>query len=401
MSIRFDFLSALLYEKNIFMNNQAIITSVAKNRLKILRFLKSMVDGNSFVTNVAGVNKIAGLIAATMPRGFKHEAVSSGPYARHHCYFHLRTARPTIVLAGHMDTLCPLESPFQRMREEGRKMIGPGTCDMKGGLTVLIWSLKILEEQGLLDPLSLICLFNSDEEFGSPTSWKIFTGMRGKADYGLVFEAGGPGNTVVTTRKGVTRYRLNIEGKASHFGCLQGRKTSAILELAHKILAIEALNRKDGTLVANAGKAEGGLAANKVADKAAMDFEARYWTPAMERKAEKKIRKICSHTAVPGTRPKLNMLSFRPPMQPSSATLSLFRLVKQTVKELGLPAINEEQRGGVSDANWLSYAGIPTIDGLGPIGDLDFTDNEYLVTESLFERIKLVTHLLLKLGNPA
>lgn len=380
------------------MTKNLIIQAVDKDRPKILRFLKRMIERNSYITNQKGVRAIADMIAKEMPAGFKHELVPDPQFSGHHFYRHLRPGRPTIVLAGHMETLCPYERDFSRLVKKGAKLLGPGTCDMKGGLVVLIWALKVLERLGRLDDLSIVCIYNSDEEYGSPNSWKLFTGMKGKADYGLVFEAAGPGNTIVTTRKGVARYRLDIAGKASHFGCLKGRKISAIAELAKKTIVIEALTRKDGSIVANVGKVAGGLAANKVAETASLDFEARYWTKANEQKTMQAIRKICAVPAIPGCSLKLHELSHRPPMQPSAAERALFNLARQLAGGLG-QKIKEESRGGVSDANWLSHVGIPTIDGLGPIGDFDFTRDEYLLTKSLFDRINLVAHLLLKLGR--
>jgi len=293
--------------------------------------------------------------------------------------------------------LCLPESSFRHLTERGEKLVGPGVNDMKGGLTVLIWALRVLARCGLLDGFSLVCLFNADEEVGSPTSTALFTAMAGRASHALVFEAGGPEGTVVTTRKGVARYRLEIAGKPAHFGCLKGAKTSALLEMAHKILAIESLNEPDASLVANVGWAQGGLAANAVAANAAMEFEVRYWTPDVEARAVRAIEEAASHPRVPGCRLTLSRLSYRPPLQPSAGSRALFDRIREIAGRLN-QNVAEEKRGGVSDANWLSHAGISTIDGLGPLGDLDFTDQEYIVKETLFQRIELTAHLLLSLG---
>ncbi len=378
--------------------NGRIIAAIRKNRERILALLRGLVECNSYVHNKAGVERVAEMILREMPRGFEHERIPSAQFADHHRLSHVRGASSPVVLAGHLDTLCPPESPFRHMAEQGEKILGPGTCDMKGGLVVLIWALKTLELCGLLDDLSVVCLFNTDEEVGSPTSAPLFTALRDKASHALVFEAGGPEGTVVTTRKGVARYRLDIEGKAAHFGCLKGAKCSAIEDLAHKVLAIESLNAPDGSLVANVGKVEGGLAANAVAERANMDFETRYWTADVEARAADAVRKIVSHPAVPGCRLNLNRLSHRPPLQPSPESRALFERICAVAKTLGQNIV-EEKRGGVSDANWLAHAGIPTIDGLGPIGDGDFTDQEYILKESLFQRIELTAHVLLSLAG--
>jgi glutamate carboxypeptidase len=94
----------------------------------------------------------------------------------------------------------------------------------------------------------------------------------------------------------------------------------------------------------------------------------------------------------------LSRLSYRPPLQPSAGSRALFERIREIAGRLN-QNVAEEKRGGVSDANWLSHAGIPTVDGLGPLGDLDFTDQEYIVKETLFQRIELTAHLLLSLGG--
>ncbi len=358
--------------------------------------MKRLVECNSYVHNKEGVERVARMVAQAMPKGFRHERVRNERFADHHRFLHLRGGAPPVVLAGHLDTLCPPDSPFRRLKTVAGRLVGPGACDMKGGIAVIVWALKALERCGLLDDLSLVCLFNADEEVGSPTSASLFTAMGATASAALVYEAGGPRGTVVTTRKGVVRYRLEIEGRAAHFGCLKGRKVSAVQEMARKVLDIEALNKPDRSLVANVGKAAGGLAANAVAERASMDFEIRYWDAQTGAKAEKAVREIASRTSVPGCRLTLTRLSFRPPLQPMPTSMKLFDRIREIGADLG-QVIKEEKRGGVSDANWLSHAGIPTIDGLGPIGDLDFTDREHIVAETLFQRVELTAHLLVSL----
>ncbi len=164
--------------------------------------------------------------------------------------------------------------------------------------------------------------------------------MRGAA-WALVFECGGPSDTVVTTRKGVARYRLRIAGKPNHFGNLQEAKVSAIEELAHKILAVEDMNRADRSVAANVGRIEGGLAANAVAAEAVMDFEARYWDPGLEPAVIREIENMAAQNHVPGCQSSLERLSYRPPMQPGAAAQRLFELIVARGRALGMQ-ISEE-----------------------------------------------------------
>ena len=378
--------------------NEAVTRAVDESRDEILAFLARLVERNSYTHDKSGVDAVAEMVAAEMPAGFEHETIPNEQYGNHHRFLLVQKSGLPIVLAGHLDTLCPPDKSFNCMTEQGEKLIGPGVNDMKGGDTVLIWALKILERCGLLDDLSVVCIFNGDEEVGSPTSRSIFQGMKGKASRAFVFEGGGVGGTVVTTRKGVVRYRLSIQGKPAHFGCMKERKISALLEAAHKVLSLEGLNEPDGSLVANVGRIEGGLAANKVAESASLDFEARYWTPEVEQRALKAVEDIVAAADVPGCELNLAELSYRPPLQPSEESMQLFHHIQDLAGALG-QSVSEEKRGGVSDANWLAHAGVPTLDGLGPIGDLDFTPEEYILKDTLFQRVELTAHLLASLAN--
>ena len=376
--------------------NQDITRAIEQNRSEILAFLTEMVNCNSYTLNVDGVNQVAEMVAAEMPTCFEHEVIEVERFADHHRFSHKVGAGLPILMAGHIDTLCPRDSPFNKLTEQGDKLLGPGVNDMKGGITVLVWSLKILEELGLLDDLSVVCIINGDEEFGSQSSHALFTEMKGRVRKALVFECGGPEGTVVTTRKGVMRRRIDFTGKAAHHGCMKGRKVSAIEELAHKALAIESMNRADDRLRTNVGLVEGGLNPNKVAEKASLAFEMRYWTKEAGEEALQAVRDLIASPTVEGCTMEMSEISYRPPLQPSAGSMELFERVREIGKNLDQTII-EEKRGGVSDANWLSHVGIPVIDGLGPIGDLDFTEDEYIIKKALFERVELTTHVLLHL----
>lgn len=364
------------------------------NRDATLNLLADLVNINSFSHNPDGVNRVGERVRQAMPARFQHTFETNEAGVHHHTFTHVADGSKPMVLAGHIDTLCPENAAFNRMVDEGEVLRGPGVNDMKGGDVVLIQALKTLEQAGELDALPLICIFNGDEELGSPTSHQVFTALRGRAAAALVFECGGPADTVVTTRKGVARYRMRIQGQANHFGNLKEAKVSAVEELAHKITAVEAMNRPDASVVANVGRVEGGLAANAVAEDAIMDFEARYWDPDLEPEVLHQIEKLAAKCHVPGCHAHLKRLSYRPPMRPGAKAMKMFEHIVARGRTLSMNII-EEKRGGVSDACWLAHVGIPVIDGLGPLGDDDFTTREYIRRETLFSRIELTANLLL------
>ena len=376
--------------------NHDIHAFVHDNRAEIPALLREMVTTSSFTHDKAGIDAVGRIVTEHMPPGFEHEHVPNPNGGDHHVFTHPRGGTLPVVLAGHLDTI-EVDTPgAPTLTEEGDCLLGPGVNDMKGGVTVILWALKALEASGLLKDLPVTCVFNGDEEQGSPDSCRLFTGMRGRASVGLVFECGGPAGTVVTQRKGITRWRLDIRGQACHFGNLRGPKVSAVEEMARKTLAVEALNRADGSVVANVGRAEGGLLANTVAAHASMDFECRYWRADLEDEVRTTVEDLAASVDVPGCTTELTTLSRRPPMDPSPEARRLFDLVLETAEGLG-QRIVEEKRGGVSDACWLAHVGVPTIDGLGPLGDKDHSPDEYILTRSLFDRIELAARLLLAL----
>lgn len=361
----------------------------------IKEFLESLVNQNSFTFNIRGVDKIAGILSEAMPGAFKHEAVDAGSrFAKHHVFSKEGRWNKPVVLVGHMDTLWKPESSFKRLHREKEKMIGPAVHDMKGGLTVIVWALKVLDKCGLLDGLPLKVVFNSDEEVGSVDSKKIFTGFKGGAAAGLVYEDAGIGGSVVTKRVGITDYRLEVEGVPAHAGLYYGAKGSALLEIAHRIIRLESLNQGRDKLSLNAGTAEGGLATNIVPDKARCDFEIRFWNEKDLQRVEDAIKSDIEKPVVEGCRLKLVKGKHRPPLNQGEKEKNLFSLVLQTAEMLGQKVVEEHRNGG-SDASWLSSAGIASIDGLGPEGDLDRTEEEYIITDTLFERIELTANILL------
>ena len=367
--------------------------TIGENRDEILSFLRKLVYCNSYSHNKPGIDAVAEMVTREMPACFSHKVFEQEKLGNHHVFAHPVAGLKPIVLVGHIDTLCPENASLSGLTETEDRLVGPGVNNMKGGDVVLIWSLKVLEACTLLEDVPLLCIFNGDEELGSPTSNPLFRNLAGRVSLELVFECGGSQGTVVTTRKGVSRYRLHITRRPDHLGNLKGEKVSAIEEMAAKILAVERLNRRDEQGAAKVGRARGGIAANAVADTAVMDFDLRYWDPQIKGEIQQTVKEIAASITVPGCTTSLEMLSYRPPMQPILESMELFQTIVDLGSSLG-QRILEEQRGGLSDGCWLSHVGIPTIDGLGPLGNGDFTPQEYIITETLFQRIELVANVL-------
>jgi glutamate carboxypeptidase len=246
--------------------------------------------------------------------------------------------------------------------------------------------------------MPLACIINGDEETGSAFSSELIRHFCGKASWGLVFECGGLGGEVVTSRRGVARYELAVKGQARHAGVKEGPKASALVEVAHQILGLEGLNDEQRGISVNVGTVRGGTADNVVPDQAGATFEFRFWDSEAGEDIVNRVNEFTSNAITPGCEVTLKETQRRPCMVPVAGSDELVAIVKEAAKELG-QTVGTERRGGASDGNFLSEMGVPVIDGLGPAGDLDHSPVEYIVEQSLYDRIELTALLLCRLAG--
>ena len=293
-----------------------------------------------------------------------------------------------ILLFGHTDTVFPLDSPFNWYKDDGQRVCGPGVIDMKGGLVCALYAIKALAACGLLNTIPLTLLCNSDEEIGSPSSSSLFATEAGNSLLALGFECGGLRGEVATGRKGRSGYKLTVSGKAGHAAFAGADKASAILELAHKIVAIERLNDHDRQIVVNVGTVHGGIGANTVAETALADIDTRFLTLADAEETAERIARIAGVSTVAGTKAQIVKTGERLPMEQTEGNSRLFHLIADEARRLAIPCI-AELRSGVSDANTIAQAKIPVVDGMGPCGDCDHSDREYMLRHSLSTRALL------------
>ena len=300
---------------------------------------------------------------------------------------------PHLLLTGHMDTVFPHDTDFRTYSEDTDHCYGPGTADMKGGLVVGIFALKALSRLGLMPRLPVTFFFNSDEEIGSPTSRNPIAREAESAAAGFVLEAGGLNGEIVSGRKGNLSLRIHVEGQAGHAAFAGPSKASAILELSHKTLALEALNQPDQGISANVGTFNGGIGRNVIAQHACGEIDFRFPNPEGEELILEAVEKIMATTTVAGTQTQCERISGRPPMPATPANHDLYKRVEALAIELGIP-VKEEFRQGVSDANIIAGTGTPVLDGLGPCGAKDHSADEYILKQSLWERTLLFACLL-------
>jgi glutamate carboxypeptidase len=302
-----------------------------------------------------------------------------------------------LMLIGHTDTVYPDGVAAQRpLKFEGAKILGPGTCDMKGGLLNGIYAMRALQQNGFDQFGEIIFFFNSDEEIGSPASQHEYTKVVKDCEAALVLEAGRANGDIVSARKGVAHYMLKVKGKSAHAGVEPEKGANAILELSHQIIAAHKLNGIYNGVTVNAGIIGGGTRANVVPEEAAAHLDIRVVDPEGWRVISEAIEKLKDTITVKGTSVEIEGEANFPPMAKNKAGAFLTELAQQAAREVGFE-IKDAATGGASDANMIAGVGIPVLDGLGPVGGLDHSPHEYIEAESIVPRTALLAELIQKI----
>jgi len=304
---------------------------------------------------------------------------------------------PRVLLVGHMDTVfddgTAAERPFT---VDGDIARGPGVSDMKGGLLTGFFATEVLQAAGFdsFERITYVC--NPDEEIGSPFSGPVIKELASQHDAAFVLEGARANGDIVSARKGTTDYTITIEGRAAHAGVEPEKGRNAVLEAAHKIIAIQALNGRWPGVTVNVGVARGGTRTNVVPERCILQVDLR--SPELEtlEAAEAEIERLCAESVVADVSIVVAGEGWHRPMEKKEGGARLARLAVEVAGELGFE-LRDAATGGASDANTVSAAGTPTIDGLGPIGGDDHAPAEWLDLTSIVPRIALLAGIITRL----
>ena len=350
-----------------------------------LRDLKTIVKINSFTKNKAGVDKVGVVFDGWFDElGFDKEIYLREDIGNHRYYTSKNDPDgKRLLLLGHLDTVFAPDK-FETYKEDNDWVYGAGVCDMKGGNIVALQALREIKKQNI-EIKNIDVLLVSDEETGSDDSKHLSATLAKKYDYCFVYEAAGANLEVVTARKGVGTFFVDIQGKASHAGNNYSDGCDANLEAAYKLQELVKLTDLQKGTTLNVGKIDGGIGANTISPHANLVFELRYKDSIQKEKVLKKINEIVSCSYVDGTVSTLSGAIQRDVMQTSKATLELIK----NIESITNTTLKSEQRGGVSDANIVSSSGVVTLDGFGPYGDGDHTVHERASKSSFESRIEM------------
>ncbi|MGI5839090.1 MAG: M20 family metallopeptidase [bacterium] len=370
---------------------EKIIAYVDSHREEMLRRWEILVNMDSGSLYKAGLDKTAAYLAELLEQGGFTVTVTSQAENGNIVIGRKQGAgKGSYLLVGHYDTVfAEGEAARRPFRMEDGKAYGPGVHDMKGGLVVMLTALAALENTGFDSYASICVLMNGDEEIGSPVSRPAIEAEAKKADAVFILEPARTDGSLVTARKGVGMFHLEVTGRAAHAGADPQAGVSAVEELARKIIELHDItNYETGTTV-NVGVISGGTRSNVVAERAQADIDLRVFTKAEAERACRAIEVAADKVHLPGAVTRLTGGMNRPPMEKNEATASLLALVQEAGRKLGL-GIKDVASGGASDGNFTAAAGAPTIDSMGTVGGLAHGVSEYSEVDSVFAKAKLL-----------
>lgn len=358
--------------------------------------LKTLVDVDCGTQTLTGVATVAGIIEALWQQeGWHTEQVDLGDQVGPGVFVTNKpqAAQFDVLLVGHLDTVFAPGTVAERpMSEDDSRLYGPGVSDMKSGLLNILWAMRGLDAADN-DRLSIAVAMNPDEETGSVHSHQWIGELAKRSRCVLVCEAARADGSLVKARKGMAGYHLTFSGVAAHAGNDPEKGRSAITALANSVIAINALTDWDRGTTLNVGVIHGGSAANVVADTAVAELDVRFWENDEYDRVNQALNALCEKGFLDGVMTTLTQVNHKPAMATSEATQALMQQVEAAGKAEDI-AITWQAVGGGSDANHTAALGIPTLDGLGPVGAGFHSPAEWLDKASIEPRIRLLKRIV-------
>jgi glutamate carboxypeptidase len=382
---------------------QSVLTSLdfcREHQSEMLTLLERMVKIESPSDNKAALDRMGEFLAREFERLGGQVTFDQQKQAGNHlkAEFGGNGAGKPVLLLGHFDTVWPLGTlahmPF---RIDSGRAYGPGAYDMKAGIVMMMFALRALAEGGKHSSgnngrRSVTVLLDSDEEVGSTTGRPLVEATARNCEAVLVLEPSqGPKGCLKTSRKGVGNLTIRVRGRASHAGVDFEKGRSAIVELARQLLEIAEFTDLSRGITVNPGVIQGGTRSNVVAAEAWADVDLRI---ARVADAAQLLEKFTALKAFdPECSIEISGGINRPPMERTEGTVRLLRIAQELGSALGVN-VEESSTGGGSDGNFTSALGIPTLDGLGALGEGAHASNESIVIEELPGRTALLAGLL-------
>jgi glutamate carboxypeptidase len=379
---------------------RALLAGARRKQPQLLDLIRKLVRVESPSEDKAAVDACAALVAeharALGGRVKLHRQRAHGDVLEARFGPRSKTgAAGRILLLGHLDTVWPLGTlkTMPCKLGEGR-LWGPGTLDMKAGAAMALTAIEMLIEAGLLER-EMVLLLTSEEEVGSPVSRPITERLAGECAAVYVLEPA-QGLAYKTARKGTGMWRIDVQGVAAHAGVDFEKGSNAIRELARVVETVSNWTDLKRGLTVNVGVAEGGTRSNVIAAEAWAEVDVRIARKADGARMERKFARLravdkgCALTVTGGMN--------RPPMERRRGGVKLYRQARGLAAELGF-ALEEAATGGASDGNFTAALGIPTLDGMGAVGEGAHARHESILVEHLAPRTALLAGMLAGCGD--
>lgn len=355
--------------------------------------LKELVETESPSHDKAAVGRVGALVIREAKKLHAQVEVIQNQNTGDHIISRWGSGGDNILLLCHMDTVFPVgtleKTPY---RDEGGKIFGPGTLDMKAGIAIGLSALAELQNSGELKrPVTLLC--TSDEEIGSGTSRKYIEALAKESVLVLVFEPALPDGSLKTWRKGNGEFHIQVKGRAAHSGGDHQQGRNAIEEMAHQVIAIQKLTDYSKQTTLNVGVIHGGTVSNVVPDHAAVEVDVRFIEQKEWDRVEAEMHKL--KPVLDGTSLQITGSVNRPPMPFDETMKATFGKARSIAAGIGME-LKAGGTGGVSDANFVAPLGIPVLDGMGGVGDGYHSEREFIYASSLEEKKKLLMELIRK-----
>jgi glutamate carboxypeptidase len=363
----------------------------------MVRLLRQFVRRESPTHDKAAVDRFGRMVASEWRRRSAKvrmlRQAQRGDHVRAEIWLGKGLPAGQITVVGHLDTVYPLGT-WARMpfRVSGGRVWGPGSFDMKGGIVLALFAVDALRALRIAPQKRLVFLWTSDEEVGSQTSRCAIEREARRSDAVLVLEpSAGRDGHLKTARKGVGGAEIIVTGRAAHAGVDPERGINAVHELALQIARLMKMNDPRQGITVQATVVKGGTVTNVVPDHARADVDIRYARAADLRGLNRELHRL--RPILKGARVEVKSGANRPPLERTAAVRRLFAHAQSLMREMGLP-LGEASTGGGSDGNFTAALGVPTLDGLGAVGDGPHSLREHVLIRALPERAALLAGLL-------
>jgi glutamate carboxypeptidase len=369
-----------------------------------LQTLEQVVNVDSGTGDVAGGRKVASLLVPRLKAlGMDVQTVAAeAPDLPENIVAILKgTGRGRILMIGHIDTVFGPGTVAQRpFHAVGDRATGPGVSDEKGGVVEGLYALQILHDAGFKDFGQITFLIETSEEHGSPGTQALIKRLVSPADVELNLEPGDPPDVLTVWRKGSTTFHIDVKGRAAHAGVAPKDGRNAAVELIHQVQADDVFPKSGGGITANLTLMNAGSRENIIPENASAAINVRVRDKPDFDRVEQAYRANATKPQVPDTSVSVSRTPAFPPLASNPGTDALAARAETIYAGIDRK-IGRGGNGGASESALAYEAGVPALDGLGPVGGGFHSDKEYLDLTSVTPRLYLLTELLMDLGrNP-